>query len=204
MSLKDIDIGIKKIKSMLISDLERQLKLLGIGYDKIYTHEEINDVFDINRKYKRKQVLDVLINECEESEIGLLLSDAKIREKNIRKFIRECAFDLLNKICAIRLLEERNMIAPTIKKFKAYGNKSEVQKNLCQVSYSLLDRDPYDGLRYAIESTLRELSTQIKVLFEVNSEHSLLFPDPKTLKEIMNVLLDEIPEEDWRRDDFIG
>jgi hypothetical protein len=204
MSLKDIDIGIKKIKSMLISDLERQLKLLGIGYDKIYTHEEINDVFDINRKYKRKQVLDVLINECEESEIGLLLSDAKIREKNIRKFIRECAFDLLNKICAIRLLEERNMIAPTIKKFKEYGNKSEVQKNLGQVSYSLLDRDPYDGLRYAIESTLRELSTQIKVLFEVNSEHSLLFPDPKTLKEIINVLLDEIPEEDWRRDDFIG
>lgn len=204
MSLKDIDIGIKKIKSMLISDLERQLKLLGIGYDKIYTHEEINDVFDINRKYKRRQVLDVLINECEESEIGLLLSDAKIREKNIRKFIRECAFDLLNKICAIRLLEERNMIAPTIKKFKEYGNKSEVQKNLGQVSYSLLDRDPYDGLRYAIESTLRELSTQIKVLFEVNSEHSLLFPDPKTLKEIINVLLDEIPEEDWKRDDFIG
>lgn len=204
MSLKDIDIGIKKIKSMLISDLERQLKLLGIGYDKIYTHEEINDVFDINRKYKRKQVLDVLINECEESEIGLLLSDAKIREKNIRKFIRECAFDLLNKICAIRLLEERNMIAPTIKKFKEYGNKSEVQKNLGQVSYSLLDRDPYDGLRYAIESTLRELSTQIKVLFEVNSEHSLLFPDPKTLKDIINILLDEIPEEDWRRDDFIG
>lgn len=204
MSLKDIDIGIKKIKSMLISDLERQLKLLGIGYDKIYTHEEINDVFDINRKYKRRQVLDVLINECEESEIGLLLSDAKIREKNIRKFIRECAFDLLNKICAIRLLEERNMIAPTIKKFKEYGNKSEVQKNLGQVSYSLLDRDPYDGLRYAIESTLRELSTQIKVLFEVNSEYSLLFPDPKTIKEIINVLLDEIPEEDWKRDDFIG
>ena len=204
MSLKDIDIGIKKIKSMLISDLERQLKLLGIGYDKIYTHEEINDVFDINRKYKRRQVLDVLINECEESEIGLLLSDAEIREKNIRKFIRECAFDLLNKISAIRLLEERKMIAPTIKKFKEYGNKSEVQKNLGQVSYSLLDRDPYDGLRYAIESTLRELSTQIKVLFEVNSEYSLLFPDPKTLKEIINVLLDEIPEEDWKRDDFIG
>ena len=106
MSLKDIDTGIKKIKSMLISDIERQLKLLGIGYEKIYSFEEINDVFDINRKYKRKQILDVLINECEESEIGLLLTDAKIREKNLRKFIRECSFNLLNKLCAIRLLKK--------------------------------------------------------------------------------------------------
>jgi len=204
MSLKDIDTGIKKIKSMLISDIERQLKLLGIGYEKIYSFEEINDVFDINRKYKRKQILDVLINECEESEIGLLLTDAKIREKNLRKFIRECSFNLLNKLCAIRLLEERNMIVPTIKKFKEYGDKSEVQKNLVQVSYDLMDRDPYDGMKYAIESTLRELSTQIKVMFDVNSEHSLLFPDPKTLKDIIKVLIDEIPEEDWKRDDFIG
>ena len=79
MSLKDIDTGIKKIKSMLISDMEKQLKLLGIDYEKIYSFEEINDIFDINRKYKRKQVLDVLMNECEENEIGLLLSDYKIR-----------------------------------------------------------------------------------------------------------------------------
>ena len=204
MSLKDIDTGIKKIKSMLISDMEKQLKLLGIGYEKIYSFEEINDIFDINRKYKRKQVLDVLMNECEESEIGLLLSDYKIREKNLKKYIRECSFELLNKLCAIRLLEERNMIAPTVKKYKEYGDKSEVQKNLGQVSYSLLDRDPYDGMKFAIELTLRELSTQIKVMFDVNSEHSLLFPDSKTLREIIKVLLDEIPEEDWKRDDFIG
>jgi len=197
MSLKDIDIGIKKIKSMLISDIERQLKLLGIGYEKIYSFEEINDVFDINRKYKRKQILDVLINECEESEIGLLLTDAKIREKNLRKFIRECSFNLLNKLCAIRLLEERNMITPTIKKFKEYGDKSEVQKNLVQVSYDLMDRDPYDGMKYAIESTLRELSTQIKVMFDVNSEHSLLFPDPKTLKDIIKVLIKLVDRKNW-------
>ena len=204
MSLKDIDTGIKKIKSMLISDMEKQLKLLGIDYEKIYSFEEINDIFDINRKYKRKQVLDVLMNECEENEIGLLLSDYKIREKNLKKYIRECSFELLNKLCAIRLLEVRNMIAPTVKKYKEYGDKSEVQKNLGQVSYSLLDRDPYDGMKFAIELTLRELSTQIKVMFDVNSEHSLLFPDSKTLREIIKVLLDEIPEEDWKRDDFIG
>lgn len=130
MSLKDIDIGIKKIKSMLINDIEKQLRFLGISYDKIYTSEEIKNGFDVNRKYKRNQVLDVLMNECENDEAGSLLNDIKIRKKNLKKFIRECAFDFTNKFCAIRLLEERNLISPTIKKFKEYGDKSEVQKYL--------------------------------------------------------------------------
>jgi methylase of polypeptide subunit release factors len=204
MSLKDIDIGIKKIKSMLINDIEKQLRFLGIGYDKIYTSEEIKNGFDVNRKYKRNQVLDVLMNECQNDEAGSLLNDIKIRKKNLKKFIRECTFDFTNKFCAIRLLEERNLISPTIKKFKEYGDKSEVQKNLNRVSYALLDKDPYDGLKDAIEGTLRELSTQIKLLFELNDEHSLLFPESKTIKEITKVLLDEIPLEDWHRDDFVG
>lgn len=204
MSLKDIDIGIKRIKSILLNDIEKQLKFLGISYDKIYTSEEIKDIFDVNRKYKRNQVLDVLMNECENDEAGSILNDIEIRKKNLKKFIRECAFDYTNKFCAIRLLEERNLISPTIKKFKEYGDKSEVQKNLSQVSYSLLDKDPYDGLKDAIEGTLRELSTQIKILFELNDEHSLVFPEPKTIKEITKILLDEIPLEDWQRDDFIG
>lgn len=204
MSLKDIDIGIKKIKIILINDIEKQLRFLGISYDKIYTSEEIENGFDVNRKYKRNQVLDVLMNECENDEAGSLLNDIKIRKKNLKKFIRECAFDFTNKFCAIRLLEERNLISPTIKKFKEYGDKSEVQKNLSRISYALLDKDPYDGLKDAIEGTLRELSTQIKLLFELNDEHSLLFPEPKTIKEITKVLLDEIPLEDWHRDDFVG
>ncbi|QXE17804.1 DNA methyltransferase [Clostridium sp. 001] len=204
MSLKDIDIGIKKIKLMLINDIEKQLRFLGISYDKIYTSEEIKNGFDVNRKYKRNQVLDVLMNECENDEAGSLLNDIKIRKKNLKKFIRECAFDFTNKFCAIRLLEERNLISPTIKKFKEYGDKSEVQKNLSRVSYALLDKDPYDGLKHAIEGILRELSTQIKLLFELNDEHSLLFPGPKTIKEITKVLLDEIPSDDWNRDDFVG
>lgn len=204
MSLKDIDIGIKEIKSMLLNDIEKQLKFLGITYDKIYTLEEIKDIFDVNRKYKRNQILDVLMNECESDEAGLLLRDIEIRKKVLKKFIRECAFDYINKFCAIRLLEERNLISPAIKKFKEYGDKSEVQKNLSQISYSLLDKDPYDGLKDAIEGTLRELSTQIKILFELNDEHSLVFPEPKTIKEITKILLYEIPLEDWQRDDFIG
>lgn len=204
MSLKDICVGIKKVKSLLVADMEKQLKLLGITYEKIYTSQEISSAFDVNRKYRRKQILDVLMNESEDSEVGLLISDKKVREKNIKKFVNECAFDFTNKLCAIRLLEERNLIAATIKKFKEYGDKSEVQKNLGQVSYSLLDRDPYDGLKYAIDSTLRELSTQIKVLFEVNDEHSLLFPETKTIKEIVKIILEDIPIEDWQKDDFIG
>lgn len=202
MSLKDIEIGIKKIKEILLTDIEKQMKLLGISNEKIYISEEISHLLNVNSKYKRNQILNVLANECENNEV--LLNDKKVRGKVLNTFVRECAFSLINKLCAIRLLEERNIISPTIKKFKEYGDKSEVQKNLGHIAYSLFENDTYNGLKESIEATLRELSFQIKVLFEMNDEHSLIFPEHRTLKDVIKVLIDEIPQEDWNRDDFVG
>lgn len=117
------------------------------------------------------------------------------------RYIAHVGFTYINRLAAIRAMETRGLIKETIKRRDKYGGRSRRE-------YEIAERggiyDPYELLRVSLLEAFNEVSAEIKVLFDINSEYCLIFPGHRTLKELIRFISEEIPEEDWKEDDIIG
>lgn len=117
------------------------------------------------------------------------------------RYVRHVGFTYVNRIAALRAMEVRKLIKETVLGRDVYGGRSLRE-------YEIAERegivDPYRLLKASLIEAFREISTEIKVLFDVNSEYSLVFLGHKVLLELIRLLSEEVPEEDWKEDDIIG
>ena len=150
---------------------------------------------------KTRRKLEQLITE--EVNAGFTPKEARI------KLVKEVAFTWLNRFIAFKMMEARNLITQTISKgtgsrgfllwvtedgnerFYNLYNRGDIPKNE-------LGEGPKDeAYRRFILSKCKELSEEIKVLFDSEDIASLLFPRPRVLGTLIELMNSPELEEAW-------
>ncbi|MBK1835065.1 BREX-1 system adenine-specific DNA-methyltransferase PglX [Roseibacillus ishigakijimensis] len=148
--------------------------------------------------YELGQTLRDLI--AHKQATGANLKSWKKYDPHVYDLIQEQGFTILNRLCAVRMAEERGILPyPVVSKgldsdaFQLYEMVADKQH---------LDRD--QRYRTFLFSIFDELSLDLGVLFDRFSPHSLLFPRPEALRELLAILNHHELAELWSQDETIG
>ncbi|MCX8496976.1 MAG: hypothetical protein ORN51_12415, partial [Akkermansiaceae bacterium] len=120
-------------------------------------------------------------------------------DASVYDLIQEQGFTVLNRLCALRMAEERHLILPAI----GQGTNSDG----FQLYEQITDKSHFDrDVRYQqfLFSLFDELALDLGVLFDRFSQHSLLFPRPEALQELLELLNDRELAPLWAEDETVG
>ena len=172
-------------------DIRVQLRRLGIDENEVKPVERLPHLSAADKELRQK-----IIEALEKEKAG----DISYGEA-FDRYVRYVGFTYVNRIAALRAMEVRNLIKETVIRRDVYGGGSRRE-------YELADRerfsDPYELFKAGLVEAFNEVGAEIRVLFDVNSEYSLVFLGHKALLELVRLLGEEVPEEDWKEDDIVG
>ena len=179
-------------RRILEEDIERRLAYYGIMTDgTLLRLDEMEHLSNEDVEIRKRLELAI-----EKEMVGGLS-----RREAILRYIRHVAFTFLNRIAALRAMEVRKLIKETIIRRAKYGGRSLREREIAEANPGF---SSYDILKKALIEAFREVSKEIKVLFDVNSEYSIIFPGERACRNIIKLLTEDVTEEDWKQDDIIG
>ncbi len=126
------------------------------------------------------------------------------RREAVRGLVQEMAFTWLNRLAALRLLEERGVIPESIRRglrssgFLYFAGENEEAYRLYQANRR--EEAYFLYLRYLCE----QMSRHIQVLFDVDDLPARLTPTPRTLMAAVERLNAEALAEVWAYDETLG
>jgi hypothetical protein len=172
-------------------DVRVQLRRLGIDENELKPVQNLLHL-SVEDKELRTRIIEVI----EKEKAG----DISYGEA-FDRYVRHVGFTYVNRIAALRAMEVRSLIKETVIRRADYGGHSKRE-------YELAERerisDAYELLKTGLVEAFNEVSAEIRVLFDVNSEYSLVFPGHKAFLELIGLLSEEVPEGDWKEDEVIG
>ena len=113
-------------------------------------------------------------------------SDADKARTAVGQLVAEQAFTQLNRFCALRMCEERDLIMESIRGgyesagFMAYDSVAQT-----------IGASRYERYRWYLLSVFDELSIELPAVFDRFSPFGLLFPDENTLMKLLALINDE-------------
>lgn len=113
-------------------------------------------------------------------------SDADKARTAVGQLVAEQAFTQLNRFCALRMCEERDLIMESIRGgyesagFMAYDSVAQT-----------VGASRYERYRWYLLSVFDELSIELPAVFDRFSPFGLLFPDENTLMKLLALINDE-------------
>ena len=118
---------------------------------------------------------------------SLPADSANIDMKAVQQLTAEQAFTILNRFCAVRMCEERELIMPSI---------AEGYDSAGFVSYDMVTGQGAVGTRYErycwyIQSLYDELSIELPSVFDRYSPYGLMWPDEATLTKLFELINNE-------------
>lgn len=118
---------------------------------------------------------------------SLPADSANIDMKAVQQLTAEQAFTILNRFCALRMCEERELIMPSI---------AEGYDSAGFVSYDMVTGQGAVGTRYErycwyIQSLYDELSIELPSVFDRYSPYGLMWPDEATLTKLFELINNE-------------
>lgn len=183
---------VTEARKVVEEDIRVQLRRLGFDDSgKVKPVEELPHLSGEDKELRNKIV------EAVEKEKTGGISDREAFDR----YVRHVGFTYVNRIAALRAMEVRGLIKETIAQRDVYGGKSLREYEIAEREKIV---DPYQLLKTSLIEAFDEVSNEIRVLFDINSEYSLIFPGHKALLELFRLLSEEVPEEDWKEDDIIG
>jgi len=124
------------------------------------------------------------------------------KDEAVKRYIHHVGFTYLNRFAALRAMEVRGLLKKeTIVRRGKYGGRSLRQRDIADSNPHLT---PEQVLKESLIQAFQEVGEEIKVLFDMNNEYSLVFPETRACLEFIRLLTEEVTEEDWRQDDVIG
>lgn len=136
------------------------------------------------------------------------------RPEAVAKLVKETAFTHLNRLVAFKMLEARKLIRGTVDRYQeSNANKFYLAEN--EEDYKLYEQGslpqnevgegPRDvAYRHFLLWQSAELSKEIQVLFDPENLASQLFPRPRALKSLLEMLNDPALEEAWSQEETVG
>lgn len=104
----------------------------------------------------------------------------------VGQLISEQAFTQLNRFCALRMCEERDLILESIR----HGYDSGGFQGYDAVA-SLVPTSKYQRYKWYLQSIFDELSIELPAVFDRYSPYGLVFPDESTLMSLLDMINDE-------------
>lgn len=136
------------------------------------------------------------------------------RPEAVAKLVKEAAFTHLNRLVAFKMLEAQKLVRGTVDRyqesnaFKFYLAEHEEDYKLYEQGsfpQNEIGEGPRDrAYRHFLLWQCAELSKEIKVLFDPENLASRLFPRPRALKSLLEMLNDPALQEAWREEETVG
>lgn len=104
----------------------------------------------------------------------------------VGQLISEQAFTQLNRFCALRMCEERDLILESIRR----GYDSGGFQGYDAVA-SLVPTTKYQRYKWYLQSIFDELSIELPAVFDRYSPYGLVFPDESTLMSLLDMINDD-------------
>ena len=121
------------------------------------------------------------------------------RMETLNRIVREQAFTVLNRLCALRMAEARGLLVESV----ASGYSSDGFQLYSQLAGSGLG-ETGDAYRHYLFSVFDELAMDLPVLFDRFSPEGRLFPRNSTLLDLLHLINDPELEQLWPEDETIG
>ncbi len=136
------------------------------------------------------------------------------RREAVAKLVKEAAFTHLNRLVAFKMMEARKLIRGTVDRyqesnaFKFYLAEHDDELRLYEQGsqpQSEVGEGPRDlAYRHFLLWQCEQLCKEIKVLFDPENLASQLFPRPRALKSLLEMLNDPALQEAWREEETVG
>lgn len=110
-----------------------------------------------------------------------------IDKKAVQQLTAEQAFTILNRFCAVRMCEERELIMPSIG--DGYDSDGFVSYDMVTGQGSVGSR--YERYCWYIQSLYDELSIELPSVFDRYSPYGLIWPDETTLTKLFDLINNE-------------
>ncbi|MBP7068906.1 MAG: BREX-1 system adenine-specific DNA-methyltransferase PglX [Methanothrix sp.] len=136
------------------------------------------------------------------------------RPEAVAKLVKETAFTHLNRLVAFKMMEARKLIRGTLDRYQeSNANKFYLAEH--EEDYKLYEQGslpqnevgegPRDmAYRHFLLWQCAELSKEIKVLFDPENLASRLFPRPRALKSLLEMLNDPALVDAWSQEETVG
>ena len=127
------------------------------------------------------------------------ITGSRKKAEAVARMIREQAFTVLNRLCALRMGEERDLVQECVRKgFESKGFR------LYDQTASRLGGDTYSRYSLFLQLVFDVLAIDLGVLFDRFSLYGLLFPRENALKELLQQINTPALFHIWGEDEAIG
>lgn len=187
---------VRTLRGTLTDEVTEQLQeTYGIQPD-----GSITNLGDLELADSREQAIAEQLRESIRHHVGREDPDSADIEGAVQRIIREQSFTILNRFAALRLAEERDLIAESVGR----GFDSSGFQVYERVAGSSLGETAYDRYKAYLERLFDELSLDLGVLFDRFAAEGLLFPREEALEDLLDALNREDVEGAWTEDETIG
>jgi hypothetical protein len=184
-------------RALLTDEFTRQLQL-DYGID-----PTTGDVTDLDRLASltdaERQTAELLRETAEHYQPGFARLAPKARRDTIERIVREQAFTVLNRLCAIRMTEARDMLLESV----ASGYQSRGFQLYSRIAGSALG-ETGDAYRCYLFSLFDELALDLPVLFDRFAPEGRLFPRENALLALLELINHPEIAALWAEDETIG
>ena len=127
------------------------------------------------------------------------IAGSKKQAEAVARMVREQAFTVLNRLCALRMCEERELVQECVR--NGYESKGF---RLYDQAAAKLGGDTYSRYSLFLQLLFDELAVDLGVFFDRFSLYGLLFPRENTLKELLQLINTPALAHIWAEDEAIG
>ena len=195
-------------------DVARQISRYGIlvNNPESLKNENAPEYLTAEEKKKRERICAAI-----KREVAIFgeLSDKAALKRGMRAFIRQTSYTWVNRLLGLRCMEARGLLKDDRGELDFVVTPSDDYGGLPRRAWQIKGEDParwqtaklYDLQCEAIADACRQLTQEIKVLFDPEHDYGLIWPSPPAL----NTLLQKIQELDktatpspFTSPDFLG
>lgn len=161
------------------------------------------DVADIKKLFylddASRETAGLLRSTLEHYLAGIANPTAKARQEALVRIVREQAFTVLNRLCALRMAEARELLIESV----AAGYRSRGFQLYARLAGTALGESG-DAYRSYLHSVFDELAVDLPVLFDRWSPQGRLFPRESALLELLDQINRPAINSLWAEDETIG
>lgn len=175
-AIHDLVLSLRKI---LEAEVERELGRYGIYTDRSWIRvDELPRLNEQEKKYIRPRIEAAIQRE---RDGGMDTAQA------VSAFIRETAYTHLNRLLGLKCMEVRGLIKETITTRERYSGRSQRHRDFLD-EHPEAHRLPDRGLVLMLHEACSQISQQIGVVFDPDSDYSLVWPRHTVLKDCVEAI----------------
>jgi len=162
------------LRETLEAESERELGRYGIYADRSWI--DANDIARLSAKERDQDRPRIEAAIKREQEAGPDLAEA------VRAFIRETAYTHMNRLLGLKCMEARGLIDETISTHSIYSGRSKRHRDYLD-EHPEVQREADRGLVAMLQQAHAEVSQHIGVVFDPDSDYSIVWPRHTVLKD---------------------